>query len=187
MNDTSSLKNRNHYRACVSAKTRAMVIEDGKRVFVRTRLDIPGMAELTAGVEGSMGTVMSSLITVLHHIEEKLDRILEKIEDKEAGVREIDVCDTVDISGSGISLVLTENLAKGTLMRLYIALPGYPFGRFETLGQVVRSVEMRENDRLYFQTGITFVDLSDDEKERLVQYTFSQQRRQIRTCGGGDA
>ncbi len=187
MSDTSSLKDRNHYRACVTAKTRAVVIEDGKRVYVRKTLDIPGSGDIAAGSEGSVGTVLSSLVTVLHHIEEKLDRILEKMEDKESGVREIDVCDTIDISGSGISLLLSENLAEGVMMKLSIALPGFPFGRFETLGRVVRSVEMKKRDGTFFQTGIRFVDLSDDEMERLVQYTFSQQRRQIRASGGGDA
>lgn len=186
MTDTQTPMNRNHFRAPVSAKTRAALIEDGKKVFVRKRLDIPGVSEAIAGGENSVGTLMSSLVTVLFHIEEKLDRILEKLEEQESGVREIDVFDTVDISGSGISLTLTENLDKGSMLRLSIALPGFLHGRLETLGRVVRSEEIKECERTYYQTGVEFVDLSDDEKERLVQFTFSQQRRQIRASGNGE-
>lgn len=186
MIDTPTPMNRNHCRAPVSAKTRAVLIDDGKRAFVKKRFDIPGVNEMITGGENAVGTVMSSLVTALFQIEEKLDRILEKLEGQEPGVREITVFDTLDISGSGISLTLSENLDNGSMMRLSIVLPGYLHGRLETLGRVVRSEEIRDDDGVYYQTGIEFVDLSDEEKERLVQYTFSQQRRHIRASGNGE-
>ena len=177
---------RNHFRAVVSAKTRAVLVEEGRKQYVRTCLDLPGLRDIATGGEPAAGPVMASLVTILHHIDEKLDRILEKMEEKEDGISEIEVYDTVDISGSGISLVFDQNLNTGQMLRLSIALPGYPFGRFETLGRVVRTVMKEEQGRPFYHTGIEFVDLDGAEKERLVQYTFSQQRKQIRASGNGE-
>jgi hypothetical protein len=183
MTDHSKQLNRNHFRAPISARTTAVLVEDGSRVYVRKHIDIAGIGDVIKGNDNAIGPVISSLVTVLHHIDEKLDRIIEKLEEKVVGGHDVEVLETVDISGSGISLILSRPLAKGDTLKLSITLPGFPYGRLETLGRVVRLEEIEEKGGTLFKAGIEFIGLGEDEKERLVQYTFSQQRRQIRATG----
>lgn len=183
MNDTSKPLNRNHFRAAVSAKTRAFLTEGGKGIRAGKLLDIPVPEEILKIGEKDVETFFNAFAGAFHYLDEKLDRILEKLEGRENDAREIEVIDTVDISGSGISLLVAENLAIGDMIRLAVMLPGYPYGRLETLGRIVRTVEKNEGGTACYQVGIVFTGLSDDEKERLVQYTFSEQRRQIRATG----
>ncbi len=178
--------NRNHFRAAVSAGIRAVIIEGGDGGFSKHTPGLPLALKPENTGDPLVDRLLASFSAALHHLDEKLNRILEKIEEPDKACREIEVIDTVDISGSGISLVLPENPDTGTVLKLSILLPGYPYGRLETMGRVVRSVERGAGDRPTYLAGIEFTDLSEDDRERLIQYTFRQQRKQIRASGDGD-
>lgn len=186
MNDGSNSLKRNHFRAAVSVGIRAQVFEEGKGGLSGNAPGLLLPPETISTGEPQVDRILSTFTAALLLLDEKLNRILEKLEGAEKTGREIQVIDTVDISGSGICLVLPENPETGTVLKLSILLPGFPYGRLETLGRVVRSEVRREGDKTTYLAGIEFTGLSEEERERLIQFTFGQQRKQIRASGNGD-
>lgn len=186
MNDVTPSIKRNYFRAPISAKTRAVLVDESQKGLVRKCLDLKMMSEPDASVDRLNSQGLAQLVFLLSQIDEKLDRVLEKLCEGSSEKRELVVRDTVDISGSGISLLLKESLAKGRLLHLSITFTGSHMGRLDVLGRVARSVPVGdENDALY-QTGIEFEDLTQAEKDQLVKYTFSLNREHIRATGANN-
>lgn len=187
MNNESKQFTRNNFRATVSADILVAVVEEGKKIPFGSITDVLPLPDQVNTGDPLLDRVLASFSAALYHIDEKLNRILEKIEGSEKTGREIQVFDTVDISGSGISLVLSEKPETGSMIRLSILLPDYPYGRFDVTGRVVRSVERKNKEgRSVFLTGVEFTELGEKEKDRLIQYTFQQERKKIRNSEGID-
>ncbi|GAB6096671.1 hypothetical protein JCM14469_29240 [Desulfatiferula olefinivorans] len=185
-NDVNPQIKRNYFRAPISAKTRAVLVDESQRGMIRKCLDLKVMPDVDGLMDRPGSQSLAQLVLLLSRIDEKLDRVLEKLGDETTEKRELVVRDTVDISGSGISLLLKEPLAKGRLLHLSITFTGSHMGRLDVLGRVARSVSVgNENDAL-FQTGIEFEDLTEAEKDQLVKYTFSLNREHIRAAGANN-
>jgi len=163
------------------------LVDEHHKGKVRKCFDIKPLTDIFPSGDRDMAQAISLLTSMVIRIDDKLDRVLETLEKGETKKRELEVHDTVDISGSGISVLLTEGLCKGRLLHLSITFKGSYRGQLDVLGRVVRIVPKEdENDTLYL-TGIEFVDLSESEKDLLVQYAFSQHRKHIRSSGSQNA
>lgn len=185
-NDVTPPIKRNYFRAPISAKTRAVLVDESQKGLVRKCLDLKVIPESDVSSDRPGNQGLAQLVFLLSQIDEKLDRLLEKMGQGSGEKRELVVRDTVDISGSGISLLLKESLPKGRLLHLSITFTGSHMGRLDVLGRVARSVSVGdENDALY-QTGIEFEDLTEAEKDQLVKYTFSLNREHIRATGANN-
>jgi hypothetical protein len=115
-------------------------------------------------------------------IDRKLNRILDLLdkENNRCSAENICVEKTSDISGSGICVLVQGTVEIGQFVKISLYLPeGWP-SSIEAFGEVVR-VELLENEKPdLYEVGIKFVRLNDEERERIIAYTFQQQRNAIR-------
>jgi hypothetical protein len=117
----------------------------------------------------------------LQRIDEKLERILEKLECERANVSPATNATIKDISGSGMGLVLSEPLETGQLLQISMSLPGFPLNSFQAYGKIVRICARSGKDKGLFDAAVKFLQISDTDREHLIAYSFSAQRKAIRT------
>jgi hypothetical protein len=120
----------------------------------------------------------------LLRIDEKLDRILEKLECEPSEVSQFVDATIRDISGSGMGLVVPEAVEIGQLLQICMSLPGFPLNSFQAYGKVVRISPHRGKDKGLFHAAVKFLHMSDTDRERLIAYSFSAQRKAIRSGAG---
>ncbi|MFY9942270.1 MAG: PilZ domain-containing protein [Desulfobacterales bacterium] len=138
---------------------------------------LPPPAEAECAPQAYLGEVVEFLI----QIDDKLDRVMDLlIHGKGGDSAPPAVLQTVDISGAGMSMVLSAPLGVGQLLQITIRFPGSPLGFFKVLGEVVRIEPASAKEDMVYHTGVRFLEISDAERDRLVAYTFMQQRRTIR-------
>lgn len=125
-------------------------------------------------------TAVSALWEFLIQINEKLDRIINILSDDIEVENRIEVKETLNISGSGVSMVLTQSVEIGQLLDISLNIPDFPMGVFRIQGEVMRISPYEGIEAGLFEVGIKFLNISDDEREGLIAYTFRQQRRTIR-------
>lgn len=167
-----------------------------KRQDVRSAFSVPVKAKiaefknsdkiksLTSSVSTSHHTdaQASDIVPLLIEIDEKLNKLIGLMDSKDSeGV--INVIKTINISGSGMSLVLAGHIEKGQRVDFSLRLPGFPLGKFEVCGEVIRVSPNKETNQGHLDVGIKFLNISQDDRDRLISYIFKQQRKNIRQSG----
>jgi hypothetical protein len=125
---------------------------------------------------------LSNLAEYLSEIDEKLDKILQILERDAAAPDQVGlkVFETLDISGSGVRMVVDGSVSVGELLHVSLRIPDFPLGLFRVCGEVVHTSGDRGETENRFKVGIKFLDLSEEERETLIAFTFRQQRERIR-------
>jgi hypothetical protein len=116
----------------------------------------------------------------LLRIDEKLDRIIEKLGCQAPEALGPAIVDTVNISGSGIVLVLSEAVEIGQILEISMNLPGFPLGVFEAYGEVVRVEDRKGKDKGLFDVALKFLYIGETDREQLIACSFAAQRKAIR-------
>jgi hypothetical protein len=126
------------------------------------------------------------LVKILFYMDQKIDKIIanqEKILNKvDTAEEEQDISETgecIDISGSGVNMLVTEELNQGSLLELNIKLPINPPIQIILLGKLSRICQSKDKDNNYFETSITFTAINEDDRESLIRYIFQRQRELI--------
>lgn len=83
-----------------------------------------------------------------------------------------------NISGCGISIVVTEPLEPGSLVDLELRLPGKP--QRSLLCKVARCERIQGFEEIKYEAGLEFTLISREERNEIIQYAFRQQRRLLR-------
>lgn len=126
--------------------------------------------------EGDMGYLFDHL----NRIEEKLDRVLEKL-DPDGSSKEMTSYGTAqNISGAGVNLILEDALETGQLVLISLSVPGFSIGFLQAYGEVVRVAPLDGKERESFETSVKFLVISEEEREKLIAYAFQRQRQAIR-------
>ncbi len=125
-------------------------------------------------------TTLSYLMEYMFQINEKVDKVIDLLGGGSSDLNPIKVQETVNISGSGVSLAVSSPVEVGLLLDITLFISDFPFGMFNVQGEVIRVEPKRGDETGYHEIGIKFLNLSDKERERLIAYTFRQQRRTIR-------
>lgn len=185
MSDSTPSTRRN-FRTPVSAKTRLTLVDESQKHALRKCFDLKMFEEAYPAHDNATTQLMSMFVEMFKYLDNKLDKICDLLEKDDPDNRSLDVVDTVDISGSGVSVLLRQQVEPGLLVHLSMTFTGSHLGVMDVLGRVVRSAPGENDEEDMYYTGIEFVDLSESEKDLLVKYTFSQQRKQIRTAGEKD-
>jgi c-di-GMP-binding flagellar brake protein YcgR len=131
---------------------------------------------------GQLGYLIQRLI----RIEEKVDRILSKLDPETKPDEVVTYGTSQNISGAGVSLSLNEALEAGQLVLISLSVPGFSIGFLEAYGEVVRVSEDKGTDRRLFNTSIKFLIIDENEREKLISYAFYRQRQEIRSQAGGN-
>ena len=126
------------------------------------------------------------LVKILFYLDQKIDKVIsnqEKILNKVDTVEEVqDVSKTgecIDISGSGVHMLVTEELSTGSLLELTIEPPINPPIQVILLGKLSRICQSKDNENNDFDASVTFTAINEDDRESLIKYIFQRQRELI--------
>jgi hypothetical protein len=185
-----SREKREFVRALIStnAKIARIDLKQLDKLRVPDRTMVKGNPEYTPGLETETETGLpqwaNQFAEYLLRIDEKLDRILEKLECEHQDVSPADDATIRDISGSGLGLVLSEPIETGQLLQISMSLPGFPLNSFQAFGKVVRVSPRKGNNDGLFDVAVKFLNMSESDREQLIAYSFSAQRKAIRSVSG---
>jgi hypothetical protein len=87
----------------------------------------------------------------------------------------------VTLSGSGIKYVSETRLDEGAFMEIRLVLPFFPGTRITALGKVVRSRRLSAGDKDAWETAVSFAAINEKDRDILVRYVFSKERKTLRT------
>lgn len=74
-----------------------------------------------------------------------------------------------NISGGGMLILSPTILAMGTILEISVSLPH--FGMIRTVGEVVRVQKVEDE----YEIGISFINLSEKDREKIIKYVYQRQ------------
>jgi len=128
----------------------------------------------------SPAQLFQQIAAMLVRINAKIDRLIDLHEENKSDQTILENVESIDISGSGMSLIVSAPVEIGQLLQISMSTMGLPAGLFDLHGKVVRITPMDENEKESFRIGVEFIDISEEERDRLIEYSFSRQRKLIR-------
>jgi hypothetical protein len=126
------------------------------------------------------------LVKILFRLDQKIDmvlarqdEILKKItsQDQEEDIYETGEC--IDISGTGVNMLVSENLSEGTLLELNIEPPIHPAIQIIALGKITRVCPSRDKEMSGYEISVAFTAINEDDRESLIKYIFQRQSELI--------
>ncbi len=126
------------------------------------------------------------LVKILFYMDQKMDKLIANQEkilnnidtvEEEHDVYETGEC--IDISGSGIHMLVREELNPGSLLELKIEPPINPPIQIILLGKLSRVRQSQDHENNYFETSVTFTAINEGDRESLIKYIFHRQRELI--------
>lgn len=130
--------------------------------------------------------VEESNTRVLHHIIElhwKMDILIETVAPEKRLLVEVPKERNVCISASGIRINLDSSSLPGQRIALCIVLPFIPPANLYLIGEVIRndiSDHLLPEEDMIYETAINFLDIREDDREKLIRYIFKRQRDLLR-------
>jgi hypothetical protein len=110
------------------------------------------------------------LMAMLERIDGKLDRMLDRLEsyDRWPSLQET----SVNLSGAGVRFGCDVPIAVGVFLEVALVLPGDRPVRICTHGEVVRQTKRGRSRGGAYESAVSFVALSDRDRESIIRYTF---------------
>ncbi len=122
----------------------------------------------------------NDLIPLLREINGKLDFLINTLVLKEEGLM-LEEGVAVNISAAGMRFVQEEMVEQGDILEIKMVLPAYPPLAILVCGEVVC---VREEGKAYV-TAVKFIEMTDEVREEIIQYTLRRQREIIKRQRGG--
>jgi len=203
MNTKGWLEKRDNIRAEISTKVRIKLIDDdvahalmlhkesasqstGKTVpkkdlaMERSRNgNSVTMSDFPSSLDDTTHPALTYLVDSVFLLNDKLDKIIDLLESNK-GKNKITVKKTVNISGTGMKLIVYNPVNKGQILDISLNMPGFPLGGFTAYGEVVRTREFEQKSKSLYEIGVKFINIREKEREMLIAYAFSQERQKIR-------
>jgi hypothetical protein len=136
------------------------------------------------------GTFHSNLIDFLIHIDDKLDRVLKLLSkphgfeapacNEDKGGEDLFVGQGSDISGTGMSVICDRAVEPGQILKASFMISRFPVIPLVLFGHVVRVMPVQEDGKQRYQVVMKFIDLDEEDREKIIAYTFQVQRDAIR-------
>ena len=123
---------------------------------------------------------------ILPHIidlNRKIDILIELLNQKNRPQVEIPMTRDVNISASGIKINIGEPSTLGQKIALCIILPFVPPNKLFIMGEITRSIllePMSDEDSVLYDTGLKFLNLREEDQEKIIRYIFKRQRDLLR-------
>lgn len=132
----------------------------------------------------------SNLINFLIHIDDKLDRVLNllsKVTGLDVSPFRYDMGDEdrlvgqgLNISGAGMSVICDKALEVGQILKASFMISRFPVIPLVLFGQVVRIIPVQDAGKQRCQVVVSFIDMGEEDREKIIAYTFQAQRDAIR-------
>ena len=138
---------------------------------IKSRI-IAGINAKPAGLDTPDSSVSPRVWDMLLDINAKLGLILDKLYFENEGLTHAQ--DTpVNVSASGIRLTMQENAETGDILEIKMSLPLSPPVGIVAYGEVMRAVKQ---DNGNIEVALQFINMDDDVRDEIIQYTFKRQR-----------
>jgi c-di-GMP-binding flagellar brake protein YcgR len=131
--------------------------------------------------DGAISDSLKPLLNVLLWVDFKIDLILHHLRNNEMTSHFPHLETTSDISGSGFGLTPGSKLKPGTRIVLTMTLPDAPSRPLFAVGEVVRCGDAKSGEQA---AAVQFIEISEADRERLIRFTFRQQRRELARRAG---
>ena len=116
----------------------------------------------------------------LLQMDEKLDKILALLSNGEPDKGLLSQGLGVNISGAGISMRADKPVESGTIVQTNFVLSKNPMVFIKVFGEVERITPVKEEGVTRYEIGIRFLDISPEDRERIITFVFQRQRKAIR-------
>ena len=133
-------------------------------------------ADLLARSGDTLGE--SALLPWVMKVDWLLEVILKTLAKAHPDCMEIARMTRVNISGGGISFVSPRPFNAGDRLELKIILP--PFVPIHTVAKITRTAPDPHGHGVWLAT--EFVDIDEDDQDRLIRHIIHMQAEQLRTC-----
>ena len=127
-----------------------------------------------------VGNPDGNLINFLIHMDEKLDQILLLLSKGEAKKGPFEEGVGVNISGSGMNIIVDKPVESGRVIHAKFFLTKAPFLFMDVFGEVVRVIRSEEKGEKNYKLGIEFLNLNENDRDRIITAVFQYQRQTIR-------
>lgn len=117
------------------------------------------------------------LLNVIRWMDFKIDMVLYHLRMREHDVHFPNKLEINDISGSGLGVVGDSELVPGQRLILSVNLPNSPWRPVYAVGEVVGTNKPDAGG--IDHVGINFIEIAESDRERIIRFTFEQQRRQL--------
>ena len=118
------------------------------------------------------------LYELIYQANQKIDRILDMLESKDAEKYESVNNESVNISGSGMKFIANQSFSIGDIIAIRVFLSLVSKTWLNVLGKVTSATESGPGNR--YDISVKFVDLSEGDREMIVRYVFKRQRELLR-------
>lgn len=132
-------------------------------------------------------TEISELRELIKELMSKVDRIDGRLNGDIPEVSEASLTPLIisNCSSTGVGFITDKVYQEGDYLRLHMSLPTTPRTVIDCVGIIVRSEtcpaqEEISNDKPHFDLGVRFTHIHESDRERLIQYLFRIQRRNLR-------
>lgn len=143
----------------------------------------PGKKRLkleTGGTDDRRRDSDSWVVDFLLQMDEKMDRILDLLTEKENRHEEIFQGVGINISGSGMRLRVDRPVEAGQVIHTDFVLSRFPYIRLSLFGRIVQAIPLQEGDNAIYDLGVKFLDIDDTARDQIIARIFQIQRETIR-------
>ncbi|MDI6687536.1 MAG: PilZ domain-containing protein [Desulfobacterales bacterium] len=118
------------------------------------------------------------LYRLIYQANQKIDRILDIMESKDAEKYESVGSECVNISGSGMRFISNQSFRIGDIIALRVFLPLASKTWINVLGKVVSSIEAETENK--YDVSVKFEELSESDRDIIIGHVFKRQRELLR-------
>lgn len=134
----------------------------------------------TGGTDDRRRDSDSWVVDFLLQMDEKMDRILDLLTEKENRHEEIFQGVGINISGSGMRLRVDRPVEAGQVIHTDFVLSRFPYIRLSLFGRIVQATPLQEGDNAIYDLGVKFLDIDDTARDQIIARIFQIQRETIR-------
>jgi hypothetical protein len=126
------------------------------------------------------------LVKILFRLDQKIDivlarqdEILKKIASEGHEEDIYKTGESIDISGTGVNMLIAGDLSEETLLELNIEPPIHPAIQIIALGKITRVCPSGDKEKSGYEISVAFTAINEDDREALIKYIFHRQRELI--------
>jgi c-di-GMP-binding flagellar brake protein YcgR len=121
--------------------------------------------------------VDAPLINFLFQMDEKLNQIINLLTKSENEKSVFRQGVGQDINGSGMELIIDQQVEPEYIINTKFFLSKFPIVFIDAFGEIVRTTKVDEKK---YHLGIKFINLGENEREKIISYVFQRKRETIR-------
>ena len=124
------------------------------------------------------------MIDFLLRMDEKLDQILAMLSKDAEDKGRLNQGIGTNLSGTGMNIMTDKPVEPGKIINTNFVLLRFPLVFIDVFGEVLRVTPVDEDGKTLYHIGVKFLDLDQNDRERIIAWVFQRQREIIRKRKG---